>query len=86
MTANQRHSLELAVDLLAERRSPADLTDSQWALLLLAADVRNPQAIPQLVAYRIMQQFEQGTGYFSPSCVATPTAPDVSFLAPSSEG
>ena len=66
MTSNQLRAADLARALCAGRVSVADLTDRDWNLLLLAADLNNVCAVPAVVCRRVLERVGQGTGYFAP--------------------
>jgi sorbitol-specific phosphotransferase system component IIBC len=70
MTANQQRAMGIAEALIAEELQPADLTDDQWGLLLLAAGVSNRRLSPMVTAQRVLSQFYGRSGYFA-GCTTT---------------
>ena len=76
MTRNQHRAVMLARHVSNGLHDPADLTDGDWNLLLLAADLNNATSLPMLVCARVLNQAERGVGYFSgPDRVGTLDAP-----------
>jgi hypothetical protein len=64
MTSNQQRALFLAQAVIDGDTHPANLTDEDWALLLMAADINNVVASPMRIAYQVLCQFEHRMGYF----------------------
>jgi hypothetical protein len=67
MTSNQRRAVTLARQVCAGRLSTDSVTDGDWHLLLLAADVPSPQSLPLLVCHRVLDRARRGEGYFAKS-------------------
>lgn len=65
MTRNQQRAVTLARQVSNGLHDPAQLTDGDWNLLLLAADLNNTTSLPMLVCARVLNQAERRVGYFS---------------------
>lgn len=76
MTRNQQRAVQLARNISSGRLDPADLSDGDWHLLLLAANINNAMSLPALVCGRVLNQAERQIGYFSPK---PPEAGDVAL-------
>jgi hypothetical protein len=74
MTLNQQRAIALAQALTSGQVSAGSLSDSDWDLLLLAADLNNPQSLPQIVSRRVLDRAARGIGYFEGTggCVVDP--------------
>ena len=76
MTRNQQRAVMLARHVSNGLHDPADLTDGDWNLLLLAADLNNTTSLPMLVCARVLNQAERRVGYFfSPDPAGRLSAP-----------
>lgn len=75
LTNNHRHAIALARQILSDERAADEITDSDWALLMLAADVNRCDSAPQLVARRVLDAFERQSGYFDPCANLARPAP-----------
>ncbi len=65
MTRNQIRACQLAAGLLSNQISIDAVSDSDWALLLLAADLHaQPLASPLVVARRVVRNRQAKGGYF----------------------
>jgi hypothetical protein len=64
MTRNQQRALFLAQAVIDGSMHPSDLSDEDWALLLMAADLNNPLSSPMRIARLVLLQFEHRMGYF----------------------
>jgi hypothetical protein len=73
MTRNQARAYQLAKALAAHEVAAGELRDDDWALLLLAGDIRNPRSVPETVAHRVLSHYAQAKGYFSPRGAEAPT-------------
>ena len=62
MTDNQQRVVELARAILAVPLM--DVTEAEWALLMLAAEWSDVHSPPLSVANRVLDQFDQSRGYF----------------------
>ena len=65
MTRNQRHAIEIARALCAGLLSECTMSDGDWNLLLLAAEINDCRAKPPLVCQRVLERAMQGLGYFA---------------------
>ena len=65
MTRNQRHAIEIARALCAGLLSECTMSDGDWNLLLLAAEINDCRARPPLVCQRVLERAMQGLGYFA---------------------
>ena len=65
MNCNQQRAVDLAGAVLAGRVLPSDVTDTEWALLLLAADLCDELSPPLPVACGVLDQFDHHRGYFT---------------------
>jgi hypothetical protein len=65
MTGNQRRAIALAEQICEGTVSATHLSDADWGLLLLAADVTNTHSLPLLVCYRVLDRASRGLGYFA---------------------
>lgn len=66
LTNNHRRSIALAKQILSGEQRPENITDADWALLMLAADINRCDSAPSVVARRVLDAYEQMTGYFDP--------------------
>jgi hypothetical protein len=64
VTNNQWRAAVLAADICGHKLDAANLTDPDWDLLLLAADLNNPLSLPLLVCHRVLDRAARGVGYF----------------------
>jgi hypothetical protein len=64
MTVNQRRAVRLAEGILSGAIVPTMLSEEDWALMLLAAELNNTRSIPSMVARRILQREAEHLGYF----------------------
>jgi hypothetical protein len=64
MTRNQRRALELASQIQEGDRAVDELSDGDWALLLLAAGLSGSCRPSPLVCSRIFNDFAHAAGYF----------------------
>jgi len=71
VTTNQWHAASLAAQICQHMVDPADLSDHDWHLLLLAADLNSPQSLPLLVCCRVLDQAARGVGYFEDTPAAS---------------
>ena len=63
---NQNMAMDLAERLISGSLPAKDLSDDQWALLLLAADlVHVSHSQPLIVAHRILHHSAEKRGYFA---------------------
>lgn len=67
MTPMQRRAIRLAREVLEGTLNPKNLTDQDWALLLLAAQNKNSFADPAKVCKAIVYYFETKQGLFADS-------------------
>jgi hypothetical protein len=65
LTANQRRASELAQAIIDQTISVESMTDDQWALLMLAADVFSIYSSPLLLAHRVGFRLSRRIGYFA---------------------
>lgn len=65
MTNNQHHAVDLAKAVVEKRVKPSNLSDDDWALLMLAADQCDSHLPAQPVAQQALDQFDQDKGYFA---------------------
>jgi hypothetical protein len=65
MTRNQRRAIEIACALCAGHLSESTMSDCDWNLLLLAAEINDCRARPLLVCQRVLERAMQGLGYFA---------------------
>jgi hypothetical protein len=77
MTRNQRRAAALAQDLRSGGLQAADLSDTDWDLLLLAADLHDPRSVPLTVSSRVLERVALRTGFFTERA----TAPRTDLLA-----
>ena len=75
MTRNQRRALRCAMRLQRRKISAQDLTDDDWALLLLAAGAAGQRIDALLVADAVIRHARQRTGYFMPVMETIPVLP-----------
>jgi hypothetical protein len=64
MTRNQQRALFLAQAVIDGSTHPADMSDEEWALLLLASDMNTSSLSPIKIAHRVLLQFEHRMGFF----------------------
>jgi hypothetical protein len=65
MTRNQRHAVEIARAMRAGRMSESAISDRDWNLLLLAAEINDYRAKPLIVCWRVLERATKGLGYFA---------------------
>ena len=65
MTCKQRRAASLAQSVCDGTVPAADVTQADWGLLLLAADLRNPNSLPLIVCHRVLDRARRGVGYFA---------------------
>ena len=65
MTRNQRHAVEIARAVDAGRLSECAISDRDWSLLLLAAEINDCRARPLIVCQRVLERAARGLGYFA---------------------
>jgi hypothetical protein len=71
MTRNQRRAAALAQDLRSGGLQASDLSDTDWDLLLLAADLHDPRSVPLTVSSRVLERAMQRTGFFTESAASS---------------
>ena len=65
MTSNQRRAIFLANLIVKGYTDPANLSEIDWSLLLLAAGLYRVTTPPVVVAARVLANAEALDGYFS---------------------
>ena len=65
MTNNQRRAVDLAQQIRQGITDAADLSEMDWCLLLLAADLNRNSAPPLMVADRVLKRAELQIRYFA---------------------
>lgn len=65
MTSNQRRAIFLADLILKGHVDPAELSEIDWDLLLLAAGLYKTATPPRVVALRVLANAEHLEGYFT---------------------
>ena len=77
MTRNQQQAVSLARRISSGSLDPADLSDAEWNLLLLAGDLNSATSLPMLVCGRVLNRAERRIGYFSDTRRAAPRVNDL---------
>ena len=72
MTTNQWRAASLATGICQHRVDPSEITERDWHLLLVAADLNSPESLPLLVCFRVLDQAARRVGYFE----STPPEPE----------
>ena len=75
VTRNQCRAAALAAEICGGRRDAAMLSEEDWHLLLLAADLNNPLSLPLLVCNRVLDRAARGVGYFDHATLAAADDP-----------
>jgi len=65
VTRNQQRAVELADAILTRKLPPSAVTETEWALLLLAADLCNELSPAMFVAGRVLEHFDGRRGFFA---------------------